>query len=79
MMKRGYGVENFEKIVPDPYRFNTFGNLVEFRSVAGNEASSQVEEGKLKAKAKRLDVRIHSLVMQTREPGKDWVKASHHV
>ena len=39
MMGRGFQVENFDKIVPDPYRHNTFGNLVELKSEAGRPKS----------------------------------------
>jgi len=74
MMKRGYAVENFEKIVPDPYRYNTFGNLVELKSDASGQ-KSEVKDGVLVGKGKQFDFQIHSLTMQTPEPGNVWVKA----
>ena len=57
MMGRGFRVENFEKIVPDPYRHNTFGNLVELKSEAGNR-NPEVTDGKLtgnRAAVRRAD------------------------
>jgi len=73
MMKRGYGVKDFEKIVPDPYRFNTFGNLVELRSEASAQ-KPEVKDGVLAGKGKQFDIRIHSLTMQA--PDRNvWVKA----
>ncbi len=74
MMKRGYAVENFEKIVPDPYRYNTFGNLVELKSEASSQ-KSEVNNGVLVGKGKQFDLQIHSLTLQTPEPGNVWVKA----
>ena len=73
MMGRGYQVENFDKIVPDPYRHNTFGNLVELK-VDDSSRSPEVKDGRLTGSGKQFDVRIHALTRQTPDPDV-WVKA----
>lgn len=66
-MKRIYGLENPEKILPDPYRFNTFGNLLESPDLS-------VSNGVLVGKEAKFDVRIHALTMQTPDSNA-WVEA----
>ena len=61
-----YKVPEMEKAFPDPYRFNTFGNLVECPQM-GLEADSKPEP-MLKGKGKSFDIRIHALTEQTSEP-----------
>ena len=61
-------IENPEKLSPDLFRFNTFGNLVEGPGL-------KVNNGLLGAKGTKFDVRIHSLTMQTPDPGNVWAKA----
>ncbi|MCY2990176.1 MAG: DUF5703 domain-containing protein [Planctomycetota bacterium] len=73
MMGRGYRVENFAEIVPDPYRHNTFGNLVELKA-EGSSRKPEVKDGKLTCSGKQFDVQIHALTRQTPEP-EVWVKA----
>jgi hypothetical protein len=73
MMGRGYRVENFERIVPDPYRHNTFGNLAELKTEGGNQ-EPEVKDGRLTGSGKQFDVRIHALTKQTPAPDV-WVKA----
>ncbi|MCP4378406.1 MAG: LamG domain-containing protein [bacterium] len=53
-----YNVEHMISKYPDPYRFNTFGNLLESPDLALNS-------GKLTGKGKSFDIRIHSLTKQT--------------
>lgn len=62
-----YKVENMSSKFPDPFKFNTFGNLLESPqlSLAG---------GKLAGKGKSFDIRIHALTMQTPEPSR-WIEA----
>ncbi|MCG8311060.1 MAG: DUF5703 domain-containing protein [Cytophagales bacterium] len=48
-----YEVEHMASIYPDPYRFNTFGNLVESPSL-------KLIDGVLSGKGKSFDLRIHS-------------------
>lgn len=61
-----YNVEQMIPKFPDPFRFNTFGNLVESPqlSLAG---------GALKGKGKTFDVRVHALTMQTPDPSR-WIE-----
>ncbi len=67
-MRMTYQLEQSEKILPDPYRFNTFGNLLESPGLT-------VANGALAGRGKKFDLRIHSLTMQTPDPGNVWVKA----
>ena len=67
-MRMTYQLEQPEKILPDPYRFNTFGNLLESPGLT-------VANGVLAGRGKKFDLRIHSLTMQTPDPGNVWVKA----
>ena len=61
-----YNVEFMSSKFPDPFRFNTFGNLIESPQLA-------LTRGTLTGKGKTFDVRIHALTMQTPEPSK-WVE-----
>ena len=53
-----YQVEHMAAKFPDPYRFNTFGNLLESPTL-------QLKDGVLLGQGRRFDVRIHALAMQT--------------
>ncbi len=53
-----YQVEDQAKDFHDPYRYNTFGNLMESPDL-------ELENGVLTGKGKRFDLRIHSLTKQT--------------
>jgi len=61
-----YGIEDMANKHPDPYRFNTFGNLL---------ASPQLElkDGKLRGNRKNFDIRVYAQGEQTK--GTDaWLK-----
>jgi alpha-L-fucosidase 2 len=62
-----YNVENMASKFPDPFRFNTFGNLLECPQLT-------LSGGVLSGKGKTFDIRVHSLTMQTPEPSK-WVES----
>jgi len=62
-----YGVEEMASKHADPYRFNTFGNLIESPDLV-------VQDGRLAGKGKRFDLRIHALAKQTPETS-SWVEA----
>ena len=53
-----YNVEHMISKRPDPYRFNTFGNLLESPTLA-------LKDGKLTGKGKDFDIRIHALTKQS--------------
>ena len=53
-----YQVEEMAAKFPDPYRHNTFGNLIESENL-------DLNNGSLTGKAKRFDIRIHALTKQT--------------
>jgi len=53
-----YEVEHMASQFPDPYRFNTFGNLLESPALTPGD-------GTLSGKGKDFDVRIHACTMQT--------------
>jgi len=55
-----YDVEQMTSKYADPYRFNTFGNLLESPELS-------LKEGALTGSGKRFDVRIHALAKQTPE------------
>jgi len=59
-----YEVEDKAAEFHDPYRYNTFGNLMESPDLA-------LENGVLSGKGKRFDLRIHSLTKQTPDIA-DW-------
>ncbi|MCX7047479.1 MAG: DUF5703 domain-containing protein, partial [Candidatus Sumerlaeota bacterium] len=61
-----YQVEHMAPKFPDPYRFNTFGHLLESPGLS-------LTNGALSAKAKTIDLRIHALAMQTPEAA-TWIK-----
>ena len=60
-----YQVEHMAADFPDPYRFNTFGNLLECPALA-------LKDGALSGTGKSLDVRIHGCAMQTPDATK-WI------
>jgi len=60
-----YDVPHMIAKYPDPYRFNTFGNLLESPNL-------KLAAGKLSGKGKRFDIRIHSLTKQTPKVS-DWI------
>jgi hypothetical protein len=62
-----YNVEAMAAKVPDPFRYNTFGNLMECPQL-------RLADGKLAGKGKSFDLRIHALTLQTPEPAK-WIEA----
>lgn len=62
-----YDVESMRGEFPDPYRFNTFGNLLESVDLVLNN-------GLLKGTGRRFDIRIHALTKQTPNPS-DWIAA----
>lgn len=62
-----YDVEHLIGKIPDPYRFNTFGNLLESPQL-------KLVGGELRGRGKRLDIRIHSLCKQIPRPA-DWIQA----
>lgn len=53
-----YDVEHMASEYPDPYRFNTFGNLLESPDL-------KLQNGALSGTGKTFDIRIHALTMQT--------------
>ena len=56
-----YQVEPMAARFPDPYRFNTFGNLLESPALT-------LSGGLLTGKGKCFDIRIHACAMQTPKP-----------
>jgi alpha-L-fucosidase 2 len=52
-----YQVEHMAARFPDPYRFNTFGNLLDSPDL-------KLKDGALQGAGKRFDIRIHALAMQ---------------
>jgi len=62
-----YQVERMAAKFPDPYRFNTFGNLLESPDLA-------LADGALRGKGRSFDIRIHALAMQTPDPAR-WIEA----
>lgn len=62
-----YAVEHMQSRFPDPFRFNTFGNLLECPQLG-------LAGGKLTGTGKTFDIRIHGLTMQTPEPAR-WISA----
>ena len=61
-----YNVRQMSSKLKDPFRFNTFGNLMECPQLLLNN-------GALTGKGKTFEIRIHSLTMQTPEPS-TWVQ-----
>ncbi len=62
-----YQVEDRAQDFHDPYRYNTFGNLMESPDL-------ELENGVLSGKGKRFDLRIHSLTKQTPEIA-EWISS----
>jgi hypothetical protein len=62
-----YQVEQMAAKFPDPYRFNTFGYLLESPALGLNN-------GALTGKGRTFDIRIHSRAMQTPEAA-TWIDA----
>ena len=60
-----YQFEEAAKNFPDPYRFNTFGNLLE-------GSGMKLKDGLLTGKGRKFDLRIHGLTMHTPAP-KTWM------
>ena len=56
-----YEVEQMAAQFPDPFRFNTFGNLLECPAL-------KLKDGALRGTGKSFDIRIHALAMQTPKP-----------
>lgn len=61
-----YDVEKMAAKVPDPFRFNTFGNLLESPAL-------RLEDNVLCGSGKSFDIRIHALAMQTPK-AETWIK-----
>jgi len=61
-----YDVEHMVSEHPDPYRFNTFGHLLESPDLA-------LEDGVLRGTGESFDIRIHALAKQTPEVS-DWIE-----
>jgi len=62
-----YDVEHMIGKFPDPYRFNTFGNLLESPDL-------KLTGGEMVGKGKRFDIRVHALTLQAPKPG-GWIEA----
>ncbi len=60
-----YDVEEMIASHPDPYRFNTFGNLLDSPDLT-------VKDGALVGTGRTLDIRIHALTQQTPNTA-DWI------
>ena len=69
-----YEVEQLTEQFPDPFRFNTFGHLIEIQPTPG---TSLTHDGGyvLGGNGKRFDIRIHALKMQTPTPDPEWSNA----
>jgi len=61
-----YDVEHMTSKHPDPYRFNTFGNLLDSPEL-------ELKDGELSGKGKSFDIRIHALTKQTPEIS-NWIE-----
>ena len=62
-----YQVEHMADKFSDPFRFNTFGNLLECPDL-------QLQNGELNGTGRNFDIRIHSHTMQTPR-AEDWIGA----
>jgi hypothetical protein len=62
---KDYDVEHMREKFPDPYRFNTFGNLLESPSL-------KLKDGALCGTGQDFDIRVHALTMQTPQP-ETWI------
>jgi alpha-L-fucosidase 2 len=65
-----YNVEQMAAEYPDPYRFNTFGNLLESPDL-------RLQDSVLRGSGKVFDIRIHALAMQSPKVA-DWIEAIEH-
>ena len=61
-----YGVEEMLDKYPDPYRYNTFGNLLE-------SPDMKLNDGQLQGSGKQFDIRIHAQSEQIPNV-EDWIK-----
>ncbi|MEI8288230.1 MAG: DUF5703 domain-containing protein [Verrucomicrobiota bacterium] len=61
-----YEVEHMAAKFPDPFRFNTFGNLLEGPAL-------KLKDGALCGTGRRFDIRIHALTMQAPKP-ETWIE-----
>ncbi len=61
-----YDVEHMTSKYPDPYRFNTFGNLLDSPDL-------ELSNGVLAGKGKNFDIRIHALTKQTPKTS-NWIE-----
>ena len=66
-----YDVGHMTSKYPDPYRFNTFGNLLESPELSLEEGA--LKKGVLAGKGKSFDIRIHALTKQTPETS-TWIE-----
>ncbi len=64
---KAYEVEQMASRFADPFRFNTFGNLLESPSL-------KLQGGALSGSGKSFDIRIHSLAIRTPK-GNAWIEA----
>lgn len=62
-----YEIEHMAAEYADPYRFNTFGNLLESPDLT-------LTDGHLAGTGQRIDIRIHGLTRQTSQVS-DWIEA----
>ncbi len=62
-----YDVPHMENEYPDPYRFNTFGNLLESKEL-------KLADGELKGSGNKFNIRIHSLTKKAEAPN-DWISS----
>ena len=60
-----YGVREMASRMEDPYRFNTFGNLIEANGL-------RVDTGRLTGKGYHFDIRIHALTQKAPKPER-WI------
>lgn len=61
-----YGIPEIAGRFEDPFRFNTFGNLLE-------SPGMKLEDGALRGKGRRFAIRIHALTTKTPEP-ETWLR-----
>lgn len=64
---KAYEVPEMASRFPDPFRYNTFGNLLEATGLA-------LKDGELRGTGKEFDIRVHGLTIQTPEPSV-WIQA----
>ncbi len=63
---KAYEVPEMAARFPDPFRHNTFGNLLEATGLA-------LQDGEFRGTGKAFDIRVHGLTMQTPEPSA-WIQ-----